>query len=343
MSQVSEIIVNWTPELSGRVATIQIRSRIVGTTAWTEQAGSLDASLGEFRFGSNAPATDVEVQARFRMVSGVFSPWTSDHIVTAPVTVAYVDLTGTPSKLEDINSSEGGKLTGIAPGATVGAPNGSLVGGIPAETVAGAITNLSGGGFLDNAAPPIPTGLALSTAITDNGASLSLTWTASTAPDIARYILAIKEASGSFIEYQTSAPAYLLNALPRNRSYTAKVKAADKAGNVSGFSAEVSTTTARDTVAPALPTGLSVATTYNGATLAWTNAADTDLNTVEVWRSTTNTSASAVKIDSVNAVSGQPGRYIASGLTQATTYYFFLKSVDTSLNASAFTVEEARS
>jgi hypothetical protein len=126
VSQVSEIIVNWTPETSGRVAYLQIQSRIAGTSEWTEQAASVDASLGEFRFGSNAPATDVEVRMRTRMVDGVFSPWSTDHIVTAPVTVQYVDLTGTPSKLEDINAGEGTKLGGIAPGADVTGQNTAL-------------------------------------------------------------------------------------------------------------------------------------------------------------------------------------------------------------------------
>lgn len=144
MSQVSEIIVNWTPETSGRVSTIQIQSRIVGTSEWTEQASGLDAGLGEFRFGSNAPATDVEVRSRYRMVTGVFGAWNTDHIITAPVTVPYVDLTGTPSKLEDINPAEGGKLDGIEPGATVGAPAGTPVAGVPAETVVGAIKDNSG-------------------------------------------------------------------------------------------------------------------------------------------------------------------------------------------------------
>ncbi|MGC5796946.1 hypothetical protein [Sphingomonas sp. NFX23] len=127
MSQVSDIIVNWAPETSGRVSVIQIRSRIVGTTEWTEQSAGTDASLGEFRFSSNAPATDVEVQIRYRMVSGLTSPWTSDHIVTAPVTIPYVDLTGTPSKLADINGTEGGKLTGIENNATDGATVGDNI------------------------------------------------------------------------------------------------------------------------------------------------------------------------------------------------------------------------
>lgn len=87
MSQVSEIIVKWTPETSGRVSSIQIQSRIAGTQEWTEQAGSFDPKVGEFRFTSNAPATDVEVRVRYRMLDGIYSGWSTDHVVTAPAGV----------------------------------------------------------------------------------------------------------------------------------------------------------------------------------------------------------------------------------------------------------------
>lgn len=87
MSQVSEIIVKWTPETSGRVSSIQIQSRIAGTQEWTEQAGSFDPKVGEFRFTSNAPATDVEVRVRYRMLDGIYSDWSTDHVLTAPAGV----------------------------------------------------------------------------------------------------------------------------------------------------------------------------------------------------------------------------------------------------------------
>lgn len=121
MSQVSEIIVHWTPETSGRVASIQIQSRIAGTPEWTEQSANFDPAVGEFRFTANAPATEVEVRTRYRMVEGVFGAWTSGNIITAPAVVEYDTITGLPTKLADLNPAEGGKLGGIEPGATVGA------------------------------------------------------------------------------------------------------------------------------------------------------------------------------------------------------------------------------
>jgi len=144
VSEVSEIKVEWTPQNSGRVSSIQIQSRIRGQYAgaeegWTEQAAAHDPTAGSFTFGSNAPGTDVEVRARYHMTSGVYGAWFQDGIKTARVTIPYVDLTGTPSRLSDINPGEGGKLGGIAPGADVTRDNiakdTSNVGGTPAATV----------------------------------------------------------------------------------------------------------------------------------------------------------------------------------------------------------------
>lgn len=112
---------------------MQIQSRIAGQQEWTEQAAAFDPAAGEFRFTANAPATDVEVRCRYRMVEGVFGPWLTDHIVTAPAVIEYDAITGKPIKLGDINPDEGGKLDGIEPGATVGAPPGTIVGDRPSE------------------------------------------------------------------------------------------------------------------------------------------------------------------------------------------------------------------
>ncbi|ATI54180.1 hypothetical protein CP552_00210 [Sphingomonas melonis] len=81
--------------------------------------------MGEFRFTANAPATKVEVRARFRNTDGVFGPWLGDNIITASAVVEYDTITGTPTTIHDINPGEGTKLDGIEPGAT----NGAVIGG----------------------------------------------------------------------------------------------------------------------------------------------------------------------------------------------------------------------
>ncbi len=121
MSQVSEIIFEWTPETSGRVASIQIQSRIVGFPEWTEQAAAFDPSIGAFKFTSNAPATDTEVRARYRNTDGIYGAWFTGHIVTAPAVVEYDTVSGAPKNVEN--------------GATKGTPEGTKVAGRPVEEV----------------------------------------------------------------------------------------------------------------------------------------------------------------------------------------------------------------
>lgn len=131
MTQVSEIIVRWTPETSGRVGSIQIQSRIAGQTEWTEQAAGFDPTIGEFRFTANAPATKVEVRARFRNTDGVFGGWLGREIITAATSVDWAkDVIG-PGKPAD--------------NATVGAPNGTVIGTRPVEDVLNDLDGLKGG------------------------------------------------------------------------------------------------------------------------------------------------------------------------------------------------------
>jgi hypothetical protein len=144
VTQVSDIIVVWNPEDSGQVQSIQIQSRVAGTTQWAEQAAAFDPAVGTFRFQSNAPASDVEVRTRYRATSGVFGAWNSPTIRSAGVAVAYDMLTGLPTSLSDISPGEGGKLEGIAEGATVGAPAGTNVAGVPASDLVDAIKDSTG-------------------------------------------------------------------------------------------------------------------------------------------------------------------------------------------------------
>ncbi|MEG8031899.1 hypothetical protein QP179_10050 [Sphingomonas aurantiaca] len=225
--------------------------------------------------------------------------------------------------------------------ATVGAPAGTNVGGRPAETVISnidaalaAVATLGGAGYLDTEAPSIPTGLTLSSTITDNGANLSLLWNASSASDFDRYVVAIKEGAGSFIEFQTTSPNYLLSALPRNLAYTAKVAAVDKAGNKSGFSTAVSWTTAKDDVAPSPVTNIRGTATYNGLSVQWTNPADSDLRQVRVdlKSATDNSTVQSVFVDSSPSTTGSQ---IFAGLNKATSYFVNIYAIDTSSNTSA--------
>jgi hypothetical protein len=128
---------------------MQIQSRIVGTTQWQEVASGIDPTLGEVSFQSNSPGAELEVQGRFRMVNGVFSPWVGLNIISGGVKVDYsTGLKNQPTKLADVNPTEGNKLGGIAPGADVTANNTArdtaAVGGVASGTITDAIKDAGG-------------------------------------------------------------------------------------------------------------------------------------------------------------------------------------------------------
>lgn len=113
--------------------------------------------------------------------------------------------------------------------------------------------------------------------------------------------------------------------------YTFRVRAVTITG-VRGAYATVTFTGGGDTTAPALPTSISATGGYKYITINWTNPADTDLNYVEIYENTSNTSSGASK---VGISAGDSFTRTNLGLSQ--TRYYFLKSVDYSGNKSAFT------
>ena len=108
-----------------------------------------------------------------------------------------------------------------------------------------------------------------------------------------------------------------------------------RAITASGFKGSYSTvqfTGGGDVTAPALPTAITANGGFRYITVSWTNPADADLNFVEVWENTSNTSSGATKVGTSGG-----NEFIRSNLGIQETKYYFLKSVDYSGNASAFT------
>jgi len=113
--------------------------------------------------------------------------------------------------------------------------------------------------------------------------------------------------------------------------YTLRVRAVTASG-IRGAYSTVTFTGGGDTTAPALPTAISATGGFKYITINWTNPIDADLNFVEIYENTTNTSTGATK---VGISAGDSFTRTNLGLNQ--TRYYFLKSVDYSGNASAFT------
>lgn len=80
-----------------------------------------------------------------------------------------------------------------------------------------------------------------------------------------------------------------------------------------------------DTVTPAAPTNLT-ATPGNGtALLKWNKSTEFDIHSYKVYRNTTNTPGTATEL---GIVIHPDTTYLATGLTNGTTYYFWVKAVD---------------
>ena len=113
--------------------------------------------------------------------------------------------------------------------------------------------------------------------------------------------------------------------------YIFRVRAVTASGSTGAYST-VQFTGGGDVTAPGLPTAITADGGFRYITVRWTNPADADLNFVEVWENTSNSSSGATKV----GISGG-SEFVRSDLGIQETRYYFLKSVDYSGNASAFT------
>ncbi|NBB41369.1 DUF7359 domain-containing protein [Sphingobium yanoikuyae] len=200
---------------------------------------------------------------------------------------------------------------------------------------------------IDTTAPNQVTGLTVNStaafdAVGGQIITLNIGWTASTAADLAGYNIEIAQGASSttFIPVAAvgkSATTFSYSAgILANTVYRVRVAAYDDSANLGNWSAIVNVTTAKDTAAPAAPTGLTYDAALNTIFLKWTNPTASDLDHIDVYEHTGNSSGSAVRIGYATGVSGQTSTYTRTGLAAGEQRYYWLKAVDTSGNASGF-------
>ena len=182
--------------------------------------------------------------------------------------------------------------------------------------------------------PATPTGLALSSALTSTGGvRLTATWTAVAGTDI-RYDIRLRQNGGNDVVFSTSTNRYEWDVLP-NTNYVAAVRAVGRLLVTSVYSAEVSHTTTKDSVAPAVPTGLTVTGGFETLWLKWNDVSDVDLDFYEVFESATSTPAPTA--GSTPTYTTAANTLVLTGLADGVTKHFWVRSVDTSNNKSAWT------
>ena len=162
--------------------------------------------------------------------------------------------------------------------------------------------------------------------------SAIVSWTAPSNSFISHYEVEYKATSDSSYHSTTTTETSIeLSPLVDAVEYTFRVRAVTVQG-IKGSFVTATFTGGGDTTAPALPTAISATGGFKFITINWTNPTDADLNFVEIYENTTNTSTGATK---VGVSGGSSFTRVGLGLSQ--TRHYFLKSVDFSGNASAFT------
>lgn len=178
------------------------------------------------------------------------------------------------------------------------------------------------GTYVDLTPPIAPTGV---TATPGNG-QVTVTWTA--VSDATRYRVTLYNSGGTLI---TTSPdvtgtSYTVEGLTNDTEYQFDVTAYDAAGNASPKSAKVTATPiAPDTIPPSPPTNL-VGTASDGTVhLTWNAVTADDLAGYYIYRNGTKVNATPISATS----------YTQTGLTNGTTYEYYVRSVDTSGNESS--------
>jgi hypothetical protein len=85
---------------------------------------------------------------------------------------------------------------------------------------------------------------------------------------------------------------------------------------------------------PAQPTAISAAGSIYGVEVSWTNPSDVDFSLVSVWRNTSDSFPGGDPLGVVLGKAAEDSSYLDTTAVYDTTYYYFLKSFDTSGNSS---------
>jgi hypothetical protein len=186
--------------------------------------------------------------------------------------------------------------------------------------------------YADVKAPPILTSGELSSSVTTDADGKTKSWVkiGRTGDPMFRYEVRLQESGGDAIYFKSEEIPCTVPNLKENQAYNVALRQIHrKSGVKSDFSTDYSYTTAKDTTAPGVPTGLAVVGTYKRISFAWSNPTASDLRSVELYR----------KVDAgdyAHAWDGLAESWIDEERLNGVVVYAKLRGVDRSGNASAF-------
>ncbi|MDP8268265.1 MAG: hypothetical protein P9L97_06000 [Candidatus Tenebribacter davisii] len=162
-----------------------------------------------------------------------------------------------------------------------------------------------------------------------------------TYPEFLKYSIEITNKTESplkpvIYEYPLDVNTFTFPAIP-NTSYGIRIRSVDIRGNFFDWSTEFPITSAYDTTAPAVPTGLTATSSWASIVLTWTITDVADLSHFVIYRRTVNSSpGSAYVIGQIaKSISGTASMYIDSPPT-SDSYYYWVRSVDRTGNTSTY-------
>jgi hypothetical protein len=157
-------------------------------------------------------------------------------------------------------------------------------------------------------------------------------WSASSDSFVNQYEIQWKKSTdATYFSALVEDLSYAIPSALNNTQYNVRVRAINIYGYRGAFIAQ-SITVGKDLTPPALPTTITATGAFGYIAVQWTNPADLDFSHIQVWENTTNNSATSTQIATAFGTS-----FVRANLDPGVTRWYFLKSVDSSGNVSAFT------
>lgn len=192
----------------------------------------------------------------------------------------------------------------------------------------------------DGSTVTAPTNLVLTetTSFAGDGAlvdALLIQWTESVDGFVDYYEILIEEVSTGYTFVVTSTTnEYLVAPIRTGTNYAISVLAVNSIGAKS-TALTGSLTPLGDTSAPSAPTGLTATGGFKNIQIEWTSPSDQDLAFVDVYMALESNLAYS-RIATIAAQPGVNGVYVDQGLANGEDYFYKLKAIDRSGNASPF-------